>query len=136
MRPTPRAALLGAAAVAGGAAAFRLARRRSSTPAGAGRWHSVTVFRSPAEVAEHLPDDLRDLEVQLTPAPQDRGTEVHARAAAGEVPDAEVQRILRETRSLLEVGEVLRPGGPTTTPTPLNASLRAITRRTRTGGLL
>ncbi|WP_250006703.1 hypothetical protein [Actinoplanes sp. M2I2] len=135
MRRIPRTVLAGAAVAGGVAAAGFAVRRRASTTGGDPRWHSVTVFRPLDDVGANLPEKLRALEVQLHPAPGDRGTEVRARSAGGEVPDGEVQRVLRESRSLLEVGDVLQPGGPTTTPTPLNKPLRAITRRTRTGGL-
>jgi hypothetical protein len=135
MRPSPRT-VLAVAAVAGGAAAVTLARRRARATTGERRWHSLTVYRPFAEVGANLPEELSTLEVRLIEAPGDRGTEVHARAFDGGPSDGEVQRILRESRSLLEVGDVLRPGGPTTTPTPLNAPLRAVTDRTRTGGML
>jgi hypothetical protein len=133
------AALLGAVAVSG-IAAYRLratqrARRR---PISFGRWHVVTVFRPLDEVAVSLPDRLAapGVEVELRPAPGDRGTEIHARAVDGAVSDADLRRDLRESRSLLEVGEVLRPGGPTTEPTVLNRALRAATRHGREEGLL
>ncbi|GAB2586195.1 hypothetical protein Aab01nite_51890 [Paractinoplanes abujensis] len=134
MRPVTRTALA-VAAVAGGAAAVTLARR-ARTSTGEPRWHTLTVYRPLTEVDANLPEELRTLEVRLVAAPGDRGTEVHARAFDGGPSDGEVQRILRESRSLLEVGDVLRPGGPTTTPTLFNLPLRSVTSRTRTGGLL
>jgi hypothetical protein len=98
----------------------------------------VTVFRPLDEVAANLPDRLAapGVEVDLRPAPGGRGTEIRARAVDGAVSDADLRCALRESRSLLEVGEVLRPGGPTTEPTVLNRALRAATRHGREEGLL
>jgi hypothetical protein len=141
MRRSTVAALLGAAAVSG-TAAYRLrsARRARSRPISFGRWHAVTVFRPLDEVAASLPKQLTEpadaIEIQLSPAPGGRGTEIHARAVDGTVSDADLRRALRESRSLLEVGEVLRPGGPTTEPTVLNRALRVATRHGREEGLL
>ena len=130
------------AAIAGGVAASRLltARRRPSARRGPRRWHVITVLRPLTEVSENLPDLFAKrpgaLEVEVRPAPGDKGTEIAVRAVDPAVPDGDVRRALRESRSLLEVGEVLEPGGPTTIPTPLNRPLRAMTRRGREEGLL
>ncbi|MEV6630223.1 hypothetical protein AB0M54_05660 [Actinoplanes sp. NPDC051470] len=67
--------------------------------------------------------------MRLQAAPGGRGTELHVRTTDPEAPDGEVRRALREGRSLLEIGEVLRPGGPTTEPTLFNKPLRAATGR-------
>ncbi|MEV8510216.1 hypothetical protein AB0368_36045 [Actinoplanes sp. NPDC051475] len=88
-----------------------------------------------------LPGSLTELgdavEVTLRPAPGSRGTEVVVSARDDTVPAGRIRRALRETRSLLETGDVLLPAGPpTTTPTPLNRPLRAATRHGREGGLL
>ena len=98
----------------------------------------MTVFRPLEDVRENLPEELMsgDLRVELRKAPGDRGTEIHVRAGDGGLSDGEIRRILRESRSVLEAGEVLAPGGPTTTPTVLNRPLRAATRRGRERGLL
>lgn len=138
MRRITRTAVAGAA-VAGGVAVVRaVARRRAPSPPDPDGRHAVTVFRPLNEVREDLPEDLlaAGLRVELRKAPGDRGTEIHVRGGDGGPSDGEIRRILRESRSVLETGEVLRPGGPTTTPTPLNSPLRAVTRRGREGGLL
>src|SRR3954471_24136513 len=131
-------AVLGTAAV-GGITAYRLRHARPARP-GDGQ-HVVTVNRPLDEVAANLPGPLTDLaetvEVKLRPAPGGRGTEIHARVAQGAVSDADLRRALRISRSLLEVGYVLRPGGPTTTtPTLLNRALQTATRHGREEGML
>jgi hypothetical protein len=140
-----RGLLVSAATAAGAAAAKRVLggraqRRRQSS---AGRRHVLTVFRPMAEItsAGTLPQPLARLgdavEVNLRPAPGDRGTEISVRALTADVDDRAVRRALRESRSLLEVGYVLHPDAPATTePTPLNKPLRAATRHGREGGLL
>jgi hypothetical protein len=141
MRAITRTAVAGGA-LAGGVAIVRYAlhRRPDDETGGPARWHSVTVFRPLDEVRQNLPEGLTGRggawEVQLRAAPGGRGTELHARAGDPAVPDGEVRRVLRESRSILETGEVLQPGGPTTEPTVLNKPLRAVTKRGRTGGLL
>jgi hypothetical protein len=138
MRRITTTAVAGAA-IAGGVAVARVAARRrapaTSNPRGR---HSVTVFRPLEEIRENLPEELMsgDLRVELRTAPGGRGTEIHVRADDGGLSDGEIRRILRESRSVLEAGEVLAPGVPTTTPTVLNKPLRAVTRRGREGGLL
>jgi len=98
------------------------------------RWHTVTVNRPPEEVATdgRLPGPLAELsdavEVQIRPAPGGRGTEVAARlrgevpsgaAAAARVvgsdPRQDLRAALRQSRQLLETGEVLRADEPPTT---------------------
>ncbi|MCO8276881.1 hypothetical protein M1L60_40505 [Actinoplanes sp. TRM 88003] len=97
-----RIALVAAVVAAAGImTARRPGRRRADTRS----WHSMTVYRTLDDVSANLPDQLCRLEVQLTPAPGGRGAEIRAR---GDRPDAEVRRILRLSRSLLEVGEVRR----------------------------
>jgi hypothetical protein len=134
--------LLIAAPLAAGAAAVAAGRRGLRTPAASGH-HVITVFRPPDELeAGRLPGSLREIaseaEVTLRAAPGGRGTEITVRIPeASLVTDGEVRRALRETRSLLEAGDVLLPSGPATThPTPLNKPLREATRRGREGGLL
>jgi hypothetical protein len=129
---------LGAAAVAGVAGYRIVTARRHRRPIGPGRVHAITVLRPLDDVVAGLPEELTGrggVEVRLEAAPGDRGTVIRARSADG-VPDAEVRRRLRTARSLLEVGYVLQPGTPTTTPTLLNRPLRAVTRRGRQEGLL
>ncbi|GGQ75200.1 hypothetical protein GCM10010166_51440 [Couchioplanes caeruleus subsp. azureus] len=132
--------MIAAGAVA--TAATVVSRRRSRPRAGeAARRHVITVFRPFDELtAAQLPGSLTELgdavEVSLRAAPGGRGTEI-AVAAVGDTSPERIRRALRETRSLLEAGDVLLPGGPPTTePTPLNRPLRAATRHGREGGLL
>jgi uncharacterized membrane protein len=103
------------------------------------RWHVVTVNRSPEEVSSEkpLPGPLAELgdkiEVQIRPAPGDKGTEIAARLRepvpsglsrvqariSGDDPRQSLQRALREAKQLLETGEVLSPDRPPSTkPTP------------------
>ncbi|WP_041841096.1 hypothetical protein [Actinoplanes friuliensis] len=135
-----RAAVITAAAAAVGGTTYRLVARRRQGPPGPGRRHVITVHRPLDELAEVLPEPLAAyhgaLEVQLRAAPAGRGTEISARALNDSVSDGDIRRLLRESRSLLEVGDILQPGGPTTTPTVTNAPLRAATRHGREGGLL
>ena len=135
-----RAVLVTAATAAVGGTSFRMIARRRSASTSSGRRHVITVHRPLDEIAQVLPEPLAayhgTLEVQLRAAPGDRGTEISARALNDTVSDGDIRRLLRESRSLLEVGDVLRPGGPTTEPTASNAPLRAATRHGREGGLL
>ena len=137
-----RAMIVIAAAAAAGGTAYRIAGNRWSRDASArsGRPHVITVNRPITEINDALPEPLTAaqgaLEVRLWPAPSDRGTEIAVRALDDTVSDGDIRRLLRESRSLLEVGDVLRPGGPTTTPTAMNRPLRAVTRHGREGGLL
>jgi hypothetical protein len=99
------------------------------------RWHAVTINRPPEEVKPdgRLPEPLAELgdaiEVRLRPAPGGRGTEVAARLregapagpgsvvarASGNDPRQELRSALRQSRQLLETGEVLRADQPPTT---------------------
>ncbi|GAB7046322.1 hypothetical protein [Catenuloplanes indicus] len=127
----------GAAGVAAVAATRRIRRARATDD----RWHSVTVNREPEEVGPQ-PQPLHDLgeaiQVRVRPAPGGRGTEIAARCVeAG--PDAvrALRRALRETRTLVETGEVLLPDAPPTTRrTPLGAPLAYATRHGRQEGRL
>lgn len=121
------------------------------------RWHAVTVNRPPEEVMRdgRLPGPLAELgdkiEVQTRPAPGSRGTEIHARvrgtmpsgmsgAAArikGEDPRQALRAALRESRSILETGEVMSPDKPPTTKdTPGGRLMGLATSRARGEGLL
>jgi hypothetical protein len=136
-----------AAATAAGLAAIRrqhqptlvtLARTPKSTGT---RPHVITVFRPMDEVRRDgkLPSPLAELgdsvTVEIRPAPADRGTEIVVRSISAD--PGQIRRALRDTRSLLEVGDVLLPDGPPTTkPTLLNKPLRAVTQHGREGGLL
>ena len=150
------------AAAAGGGVATRrvLAARRSggqdTDGSASTRWHTVTVLRALDEVA---PDgavpaplsELEDVEVRFRAAPADRGTEIAVRLREGEPsgtaaavakrvtgddPRHAVRRALRETKSLLETGEVIRPDKPTTKPSLLNRPLQKVTAHGREEGLL
>ncbi|GIE82161.1 hypothetical protein Aph02nite_81110 [Actinoplanes philippinensis] len=127
--------------VAAGAAVVAVQRRGRRRPHR--RSHVVTVFRPLAELeVTQLPGSLKEItdgvEIRLAEAPGGRGTEIAVRIPEGSsVTDGEVRRALRETRSLLEAGDVLLPSGPpTTVPTALNRPLQMATQHGREGGLL
>jgi hypothetical protein len=142
MRPVTRAVLAAAACAAVGGTTYRIVKARypGGALAGSGRRHAITVYRPLAEITGNLPEPLNAvadrLEVRLRPAPTGRGTEISVRALDSAMSDGDIRRRLRESRSVAEVGYVLRPGGPTTTPTVLNRALRAATRHGREGGLM
>jgi len=148
------------AAIAAGAGVIiqQISRSRVRAPAGGSgaerrnRWLAVTVNKAPGEVAPdgNLPEPLADLgdsvEVRITPAADDKGTELAARLRepepsgagavparlSGQDPRQAVRAALRESKQLLEVGEVLRldpqPAGDRT-PTAMGKLLEAATRR-------
>jgi hypothetical protein len=155
MRNTALAAL-GGAVVAGRVIAARRGRWSAGvrrTRADRSRWHGVTIAlpidrvspggQPPAPLAD-LGDEI---EVQIRPAPGDKGTEILARPRGADVRTVlarrrgadvrTVRRVLRETKSILETGEVLRPHGPPTTEkTLLNRPLEYATRHGREEGTL
>jgi hypothetical protein len=110
-------------------------QRKARAEREAGRWLMVTINRRPEEVVPdgRLPEPLarmgETIEVQVREAPGDRGTELGARPLApvptgveevmarlgGEDPRQAVRRALRESKCLIETGEVLRPDEPPTT---------------------
>jgi hypothetical protein len=150
--------------VAGVGAGVLVVRRMTTRQVGDGaarvardRWHTVTVNRPPDEVAPEgrLPGPLAELsdavEVQIRPAPGGRGTEVAARlrdgapagpgAAVARVawkdPRQQVRSALRQSKQLLETGEVLTPDEqPTARRTLRNLPLELATRRAGGEGLL
>ncbi|MEU8658646.1 hypothetical protein [Actinoplanes philippinensis] len=133
--------LLIAGPIAAGAAAVAVRRRGRRGPQR--RDHVVTVFRPLSELeVTQLPGSLKEItggvEIRLAEAPGGRGTEIAVRIPDGSpITEGEVRRALRETRSLLEAGDVLLPSGPpTTVPTPLNRPLQMATQHGREGGLL
>ncbi|GAA1819984.1 hypothetical protein GCM10009835_45390 [Planosporangium flavigriseum] len=92
------------------------------------RWHVVTINKSPEEVAPggRLPEPLAKLgdevEVQVNRAVGDRGTALAARLrheptgvaataarVAGTDPRQRVRVALRESKQLIETGEILQP---------------------------
>jgi hypothetical protein len=133
--------LIAAPIAAGAAVAAR--RRRGSGAGERRRRHVVTVFRPLAEVEStqlhgSLSEIAGQVKIALSAAPGGRGTEIAVNIPEGsKVTSGDVRRALRETRSLLEVGDVLLPyGPPTTKATLLNRPLRTATRHGREGGLL
>jgi hypothetical protein len=121
-----------------GVVGIRAVRRAMSGPsrdddeAARNRWLAVTVLRSPEEVVADgkLPAPLAELgdlvEVQVRPAPGDKGTELAARLTRpgptsvsarvqGKDPRQKVRTALREAKSILEVGEIVRADSPPTT---------------------
>jgi hypothetical protein len=150
--------------VAGVGAGVIAVRRITGRQAGNGavskapdRWHAVTVNRPPEEVAPdgRLPEPLAELgdtvEARVRPAPGGRGTELAARLrqgapgglrraaarVAGEDPLQELRAALRNSRQLLETGEILRPDTPPSTRRTLrNLPLELATRRARGEGRL
>ena len=109
--------------VAGVSATARKLRTRFEQRHGPGRWLGVTVLKPVAEVeASEALAPLRALagpvETVVREAPGGRGSELAARARAGQdqAPSAdELRRLLRQVKQVLEVGEVLvatpRPEG-------------------------
>ncbi|KDN22486.1 hypothetical protein [Amycolatopsis rifamycinica] len=138
---------IGALAVAGIAAGTAAARRKPAEP---DRWLGVTVNLPPDEVErdprlrEAFAELAEDAETRVRPAPGGHGTELAARPRrpagsglsgaarrlAGRDPRQPVRSALRDVKSLLETGEVLRTDPPTTgKPTPGGLVLRLATRR-------
>jgi hypothetical protein len=102
------------------------------------RTHVVTV-NLPAERVREREDllaglrELPGVTVDVRPAPADKGTEL---AVNGEDHDT-IRKALRETKALLEVGEVPQPVAEgSAQPTPLNAPLRAADAHAQEGGRL
>src|SRR5690606_22749461 len=133
-----RSALLagvGAGIGAGVMAARRVVSARDRSPSD--RHLAVTVNRPVEEVAPNgvvpeplgaVVDDLGGaVDVDVRPAPGDRGTERHV-LVHDEVADraGDVRVALRDTKALLETGLVMRADVPDTSrATALNAPLRA-----------
>ena len=149
--------LRGAATEAGGALLGRLQHVRlpgvgqsssSDDPeTAARRWRAVTVLCSPEQVGTGagLPAPLAGLgdrlEVRITPAPGDRGTELAARYRDRTTDDdlRALRSALREAKQPIEVGEVLRvdpaPHG-VRKRTPQGAALQGVTARAGGEGVL
>lgn len=148
------AAAAAVAAVAGVRAARSLTSFRDDPPRN--RWLMVTVNCPPDRLR---PDDLpapvarlRDkAEVTVRPAPGDRGTELGVRLhepppaglaalvarLSGDDPRQELRSALRDAKSLIETGEVIKPAEPPTTrPTLLGKPLELAIRRSAGEGRL
>jgi hypothetical protein len=143
--------IVAAATATGGAVLRKALHRAPSGWAGGGavdakRWRVVTVNRSIEEVGQSLPKPLEDLgdaiEIQLSTAPGEKGTELAVRLRAnGDRDDAptvgDLRAALRQSKQLLEVGWVLEPDqNRTTEPTVLNAPLRKATGHAQEAGRL
>jgi hypothetical protein len=127
----------GGAAIAGAAAGTRLAARsltsfRDDPPRN--RWLVVTINcppgrLSPGELPAPVARLLDKAEVTVRPAPGDRGTELGLRPhgpplaglaalaarLSGDDPRQELRSALRDAKSLIETGEVIKPAEPPTT---------------------
>ncbi|HUQ61410.1 hypothetical protein [Lentzea sp.] len=127
----------------GVATAVAVTRWRKRAPASrdgeADRWLAVTVYRSPDEVQESLPEDLarwRDqVEIRIRPATGDKGTELMAKPV-GQVSRHDLRLALRKAKSVLEAGEVVRPDTAPTHPGPLGKALGLVTNRAGGSGRL
>lgn len=131
----------------------------TSPPAGAGHsasgWLSVTVRCEPADLdGDSLPAPLAELreriEVEVRPAPGEKGTELSARLKVGPAPEStggrltgndaesELRSALRRAKQLVEVGEVLAvdpaPHGERTA-TPGGALLESWTKHAPGAGV-
>lgn len=111
------------------------------------RWRAVTVLCSPEQIGTggDLPAPLtpfRDrIELRVTPAPADRGTELAARLH-GNVTEDDIEQLraaLRRAKQVLEAGEVLRvepqPHGKRK-PTPQGEVLEGMTKQADKEGVL
>jgi hypothetical protein len=111
------------------------------------RWRAVTILCSPEQIGtgDALPTPLapfRDrIELRVTPAPGDKGTELAARftGAATQGDIGELRSALRRTKQVIEVGEVLRldpvPHGKRK-PTPQGELLEKAAAEAPEGGVL
>lgn len=124
---------------AGVATAVALSRRRRRTPsAPPDGWLAVTVNRSPDEVQSALPEPLARLnvEIRIRPATGDKGTELMAKPS-DTVSRPDLRIALRQAKSLLETGDVIKPDTPGTThPGPMGKVLQLVTSRAGGGGRL
>ena len=107
---------------------------------GPGRWLVVTVYRTPQDVQSQVDGSgplsrmRSEIEVTVRPAPGDKGAELAARPTAPGSDTTEMRRslraALRETKSILECGEVVEPSRPGSShPGPAGQLLRAVTAR-------
>jgi ribosomal protein S28E/S33 len=109
------------------------------------RWRVVTVRTDPDQLRTTTPAPLaafgERLDVRVTSAPADKGAELAARfrGPVTEEDIGDLRAALRESKQLIEVGEVLRvdpqPHGHRP-PTPQGAAIEAATREARKTGVL
>ena len=132
----------GKALLAAGAATAAVVvgrRRRAAADRPDERWLVVTVNRAPQEVQNALPQDLTrwrdEVELRITPASGDKGTELRARPVGG-TSAHDVRLALRRAKSVLEAGEVVRPDTAPTHPGPVGKVLQLVTSRAAGGGRL
>jgi hypothetical protein len=149
MRWTTRAAVV-VAGTAGGVVLRRALAARGVLPSGLrgdgpqGEWLVLTINRPPWEVAPdgQPPEPLARLgeavEVRVRPAPGDRGSELAIRPTGTDRDARRAARLaLRQSKQLLETGEVLAPDAPPTARrTLLNRPLEFATRHAREEGRL
>jgi hypothetical protein len=155
-----------AAVVAAGGVGVLLARRRQGRSQAYGsatdgeprsRWRAVTINAGPEEVMPdgQVPEPLARLgdlvEVEVSAAPGDKGTELRARLRSrkpeellagrrsGQDPRQQLRSALREAKQLIEAGEVLRvdpvPHGRRTA-TPTGRLVELVTKRAPGEGVL
>jgi hypothetical protein len=109
------------------------------------RWRAVTVLTDADGLRTTTPAPLaafgQRLELRITPAPAGKGTELAARFRGPVTEDDidDLRAALRESKQLIEVGEVLRvdpaPHGHRP-PTPQGEALEGATRRAPKEGVL
>jgi hypothetical protein len=106
------------------------------------RWLAVTINCSPARLSrDNLPEPVAKLtdraEVSIRPAPGGRGTELAMRLLdpppagvsglaarfSGDDPRQRLRSALRDAKSLIETGEILRPDSPPATHPTLAGKL-------------
>ena len=149
----------GAFAMAIVARRFVVSRQPSTRELEGSRWRTVTILRTEEQIAPGgvLPQPLLMLgdlvDVRMSAAPGDRGTELSARLretephgisgvvqrARGTDPRQAVRRALRESKQLLEAGEIMRvsPQAEGHRPaTPGGAVVDLLARRSSGEGVL
>ena len=109
------------------------------------RWRAVTVLTDPEQLRTSTPAPLAAfgdrLEIRVTPAPGDRGAELAARFRGPVTEDeiGDLRAALRESKALVEVGEVLRvdpqPHGHRK-PTPQGAAIEGMAAEAPEQGVL
>lgn len=116
------------------------ADQRPDGAGGPGRWLVVTIYRQVEDVRNQVDgpgplDRVRDgIELTVRPAPGGKGTELAARPTAPDGGSVDLRRTvraaLRETKSILECGEVVEPSRPGSShPGAAGQLLRAVTKR-------